>query len=313
MAQYTSLDQDNLETILGAYELGTLTNFLPLDGGQANSSTIISTEKGKYIVSVCDEKSFEELSLLTRTLEYLEKYDIATTQLIKTRGNKPYSSYNDKPVYIKTFIKGNVPDVLTPSMARQIGETLAKLHAVKPQVNLPPVFAYGIESFGEVNLKDGPFPRWLQEKTHYLHRHIYPELPKGLVHGDLFYDNILFEDGRLAALLDFEEVCNYYLIFDLGMCVAGCCCPGEKLSGELARALVAGYQSVRELSRPEQEVFKFHIEYGATATAFWRYRQYNIRFPDIGKNETYQQMSNLANNIAALSTETFAGTVFPDR
>jgi len=310
MAQYTLLNRDALVTILRHYTLGELDQFTPLDGGQANSSTIISTDTGKYVISVCDEKSFTELDLLTRTLEHLADYHITTTRLVKTNTNQSSIEYEGKPVYIKEYIEGSVPNQLQPGMTHQIGLALAKLHEVPPLIDLPTHFPYGIEFFAELRSESGEFPRWLDEKTTCLQHYITPDLPRGLIHGDLFYDNTVFLNSKLAALLDFEEVCHYYLIFDLGMCCAGCCCPEGTLSVPLTTALVEGYQSVRQLSPLEREVFKYHIEYGAIATAFWRYRQYNIIIPDIGKNETYREMSDLADSIAGIADDEFSKTIF---
>jgi homoserine kinase type II len=310
MAHYTLLDQYSLETILDNYPLGSPQDVSPLDGGQANSSTIFSTDDGKYVISVCDEKSFAELDLLTLSLEHLEKHNIATTRLIRTKDDRRFIEYDSKPVYIKEFIEGTVPGSLTSEMAQQIGVALAHLHAVPTQQYLPSSFSYGIESFSQIAAENGAFPRWLNDKTQYLIRCIDPELPRGLIHGDLFCDNTVFQGEKLTALLDFEEVCNYFLIFDLGMCAAGCCCPLGKLSVELAAALSRGYQSVRPLSDLEKDLLKLHIEYGAIATAFWRYRQYNVRFPNIGKNHSYEEMSDRADQISALSHEDFMSKVF---
>jgi homoserine kinase type II len=310
MAHYTLLDKTTLETILENYPIGTPQDVTPLDGGQANSSTIFSTDSGSYVISVCDEKSFDELNLLTLTLEHLAKHGIPTTRLIRTKDDSTFVEHAGKPVYVKEFIEGTVPDSLTPEMVYQIGVALAQLHAVPPQHYLPSSFSYGIESFSEIISKKGTFPGWLGERTQYLAKCINPDLPKGLIHGDLFFDNTVFQGEKLAALLDFEEVCNYFLIFDLGMCAAGCCCPSSELSLSLTASLATGYQSVRPLSELEKELFKLHIEYGAVATAFWRYRQYNVRFPDIGKNNAHEEMRNLADQVGSLSHEDFIRQAF---
>ncbi len=310
MAHYTLLDQTSLEAILQAYPLGPPRHVTPLDGGKANSSSLFTTDSGTYVVSVCDEKRPDELALLTRTLEHLEKHDIATTRLIRSRDGASFVEHGGKPLYVKVFIEGTVPDSLTPEMVSQLGAALARLHAVPPQPYLPEVFSYGIESFSELSGETGTFARWLQGKTHRLVKCINADLPKGLIHGDLFSDNSVFRGEKLAAILDFEEVCYYFLVFDLGMCAAGCCCPSGKLSLPLTAALVDGYQSVRPFSDLEKKLFKLHLEYAAVATSFWRYRQFNIRFPDPEKNSLYREMSELADQLAALSTKDFIREVF---
>jgi homoserine kinase type II len=311
MAHYTPIDQNDLAAILSAYALGLPLDVIsPLDGGKANSSYLLTTDTGSYVISVCDEKRPDELELLTGTLEHLAHHGIATTQLVKSSDGRAFIEHNGKPVYVKHFIEGNVPDSVTPAMVNQLGVSLARLHAVPPQPYLPEYFSYGIESFTEIAAESGSFAGWLQEKTQRLSTCIDEKLPKGLIHGDLFIDNSIFQDEELVAILDFEEVCNYYLVFDLGMCAAGCCCPSGSLSLPLTGALVAGYQSVRPLCSLEKELFKLHIEYAATATAFWRYRQFNIRFPNIGSDSLYREMSSLADQVAALSRDNFISEVF---
>jgi len=312
MAHYTQLDRNSLVKILENYQLDAVEKITALDGGQANSSSILYTRSGTYVLSVCDEKSFDELELLTRTLEHLHRNGIPTTRLVRTKDNRPFIEYDKKPVYVKEFIEGSVPGSLTPAMVRQLGVALAELHAVPVPDYLSTRFPYGIESFDDLLHDKRSFPRWLSEKSHYLMQCINPELPTGLIHGDLFHDNTVFQGEQLAALLDFEEVCNYYLIFDLGMCAAGCCCLSGTLSVPLTVELVHGYQSVRPLTDLEKKLFKCHIEYSAISTAFWRYRQYNIRLPDIGMNDTHETMRDLADQIGALDNDSFMQEVFAE-
>ena len=310
MAHYTLLDQSSLEALLRAYPLGPPRDVTPLDGGKANSSSLFTTDSGTYVVSVCDEKRPEELELLTRTLEHLAQHGIATTRLVRAADGRSFIEHGGKPLYIKEFIEGTVPDLLSPAMVSQLGAALARLHTVPPQPYLPEVFSYGIESFTEITRETGPFTRWLKDKSQRLRQCLRAELPKGLIHGDLFPDNSVFRGEKLAAILDFEEVCHYYLIFDLGMCAAGCCCPSGTLSLPLTAALVDGYQSIRPLADLEKELFKHHLEYGAVATSFWRYRQFNLRFPDLGKQSLFREMSELADQVAGISNKAFIREVF---
>ena len=311
MAHYSKLTEDTLHTILSWYDLGTVIRFTPLSGGQANSSSVVTTERGTYVVSICDEKTVDEIELLTTTLEHLKQHDIATTRLIQTKDGKKFINHQNKPVFIKEFIEGTVPDELTESMASQLGACLAKLHAIPVLPSLPETFSYGVESFPEIMHLEASFADWLTEKTKTIQGCLDDSLPKGLIHGDLFADNTVFQKERLAAIIDFEEVCHYFLIFDLGMCTAGCCCPGGSLSVELTSALCKGYQSIRQLSEAEKTVFQKQIEYGAVATAFWRFRQYNIRVPGTGREHAYEEMKDLADHIASIPHDLFLQQIFP--
>ena len=310
MATYTTLDPKSVDTLLAHYDIGKVDSHVPLDGGAANSSILLTASTGRYVLSVCDEKSTDEITTLTATLELLSDHDFPTTRLVKTSDGKPFTNYQGKPVYLKHFIDGEVKEPLDTEMLYQVGTALASLHAVPPADFLPQTFSYGIECFPEVFGRHGVFPAWLKEKTANLQTCCHGDLPTGLIHGDLFYDNILFNGHVLAALLDFEEVCNSFLIFDLGMCAAGCCCPNGTFSLESTAALIRGYQSKRKLTGLERKHLQCHVEYGAIATAFWRYRQFNIVIPTAERKESYLEMKNLADKVHAISTKEFNRAVF---
>jgi len=310
MANYTVLTSQIIKRLLQKYDIGELFEFQIMDGGQANSSYIISTDQGKYVLSVCDEKSEKEIRLLTSTLVHLNSHGFRTSRLIETREAAGFIDYEGKSVYIKEYIEGQVEKTLSPEMLFQVGRELAELHKVPVPSNLPEIYSYGIERFTEVTSRNDDFSIWLKDKTRQLQRCLNDDLPRGFVHGDLFYDNILFNDGKLTAVLDFEEVCNYFLLFDLGMCAAGSCSVEEKLSMDSTASLVEGYQSVRKLEKLEKELLQLHIIYGAVATSFWRFRQFNIVHPNIGKNHVHGEMVNLADNVNGISEIDFHQKVF---
>lgn len=310
MATYTRLTRQALIHLIGKYDLGELREYNEMAGGQANSSFLIRTEKGKFVLSVCDEKSESEIRTLTSTLQHLNNRDFNTSRLMTTREGTGYSSFEGKPVYVKEYLEGGIVAEPSPEMIHQTGQALARLHQIRPPAGLPETFSYGIESFREVTDLSGQFPTWLTGVTDQLKPALNMGLRKGLVHGDLFYDNVLFDQGQLAAILDFEEACHYYLIFDLGMCAAGTCSTSGLLSLEATASLINGYQAVRQLDELEKELLQLHIVYGAAATAFWRFRQFNIIHPEVGKSDHYLEMMHLADHVSDIHPEAFTGKIF---
>ncbi|WP_163336180.1 homoserine kinase [Desulfopila sp. IMCC35008] len=310
MANYTTLDQDTIDRLLAHYNIGDVEKHSSLAGGSANSSIVLTTSSGHYVLSVCDEKDIDEISTLTATLDLLSRHSFPTTKLVRTTDGRPFIEYQGKPVYIKHFIDGEVKEPLRTKMIFQVGSALARLHSIPPTDFLPVSFSYGIECFPEVYGRNDEYSKWLQQRTDDLQDCCRKELPSGLIHGDLFYDNILFRGETLTALLDFEEVCNYFFVFDLGMCAAGCCCPAGKFSLQSVSGLIDGYQSIRPLTDMEKELFQCHIEYGAVATSFWRYRQFNIVMPTPEKAEAHLQMKDLAQMVQAIPKNEFYQAVF---
>ncbi|NHZ72236.1 MAG: phosphotransferase, partial [Aquificales bacterium] len=135
-------------------------------------------------------------------------------------------------------------------------------------------------------------------------------LPVGLTHGDLFYDNVLFEDGKLKAILDFESACQSYLVFDLGMAVVGLCADDTSILLEKARAFVDGYQTVRLLEDTEKESLQMLVELSALLTSAWRYWKYNIDVPNAEKANKHLQMVNFANETNAIPQSVWRQAIF---
>jgi len=310
MATYTSLTRNQIISLLASYSIGEIIQSAPMAGGQANSSFIVTAKTGTYVLSICDEKDVAEISILTTLLNYLTENRFITSTLVKTNDGSSYVQLEDKPAFLKNFIDGQVKDSLTKEMAYQTGMALATLHELPVLDILPDRFSYGIEVFDEVSQTPGEFARWLALIKKYLSSCRDPDLPRGLIHGDLFSDNMVFQKGELAAILDFEEACNYYFVFDLGMCAAGCCRMQESFSLELARELIRGYQSKRRLTTLEKELLQQHVVYGAAATAFWRFRQFRFVQPDRSRQDVYKEMQNLADEVRHIPAELFKRSVF---
>jgi homoserine kinase type II len=135
-------------------------------------------------------------------------------------------------------------------------------------------------------------------------------LPRGLIHGDVFYDNVLFAGKKLKAIIDFEDACQYYKVFDLGMAVVGLCTSESKVELTRVRSLINGYQSGRMLDVVEKESLQLFIEYAAIATSSWRFWKYNIVAPHVGKSDKHWEMVNIAKDVSAIPKNTFMNTVF---
>lgn len=307
MADYTQLTWKVLEQLLGAYDLGELESIAPLDGGQANSSMKIKTRTGVFTLSVCDEKNQSQVQCLTRVLVYLEAHGFPTPRLVRTRDGLSFIEYGGKPVYIKEFIPGQVSPFLAPDMIFQAGQAMARLHALPPPPGLPQNFPYGLKAFDEIlGAKiSHPYKNWLQEKKAFLAETIDPDMARGFVHGDIFWDNLIFSGPVLTALLDFEEACTYYKLFDLGMAAVGCCSTSGVFDLDKIKQLTAGYQSLCPLTETEKKQYKIFMEYAAVASSFWRFRQYNIRYPLPDKKDNHRELSSLADQVHAMEESLF--------
>ncbi len=315
MADYTRLHPHDLNQLLAAYDLGAIDEVAPLAGGQANSSYKVTTSRGHFTLSICDEKNLHDIARLISLLDWLATGDFPTTRVVPTKDGRPFIDYQQKPVYLKTFIPGDIVRDLSAPMCFQVGVTMARLHRLK----LPPSLREELsgESVFDLSvvgafLQRGiahPYCDWLAEKYRFLRSELDPDMDKSLIHGDLFWDNMVFSGGELVALLDFEEACWFYRLFDLGMGIIGCCAPHGTFSPPAVRSYTAGYQSILPLSKKERQQLKIFIEYTGIASSLWRFQQYNMINPDPEKKESYRELSDLVDQIHTMDIDDLVPSV----
>ena len=115
----------------------------------------------------------------------------------------------------------------------------------------------------------------------------------------------LFEHKKLKAVLDFEDALCHEKVFELGMGIVGLCRKGTTVVLEKARALVQGYQQIRELKEREKNALQFYTEYAAAAVSCWRFWKYHIAAPDAKKSDKHWPMVHLAENTRGIPESTF--------
>lgn len=305
LANLSSFNKDDIHTIVAHYELGDLINAEHLAGGQANSSYKLSTSSGQYTLCVCDEKSPLAVGEMLILLGYLADKNYMTTKPIYTKDKRLFFQHADKPVYIKEYLTGEVTQTLTRPMLEQVGKALAKLHNIPAPTHLKKGFSIELGQFDEFLKSDyeHPFCEWLSLKTAWLKVQLKLDSRMSLIHGDIFWDNLLFKQEKLVAVLDFEEASLFYALFDLATALIGCCSLHGELIQDKRMSLINGYQSIRPLSKSEKQQLKPFIVYAASIAAFWRFRQYNIKHPSVAMQESYKELCALAD--AEQSSELF--------
>ncbi len=311
MAIYTHLQQKDVQDIADRYAL-TLVGFEPLEGGAGNSNYLLHTRQGAYVLTVFEDKTGPHVVDIGRLLLLLADCAFPTTRLRAPAQGGLATRYKDKPVLVKEYIAGQVYRHLNETMLEQIGLAIARLHQVPTPDFLPDKHAYSLEVF-TTNLGrniNPSYESWLAKRLDYLARCFPSNLPRGLIHGDVFYDNVVFEGKELRAIIDFEQACCYYKAFDLGIGIVGLCAEGSAIALDKARALVQGYQSVRMLEKREKEALQGFVDYAATATSSWRFWKYNIDTPIAEKANKHCEMVRLADAVSAIPKARFLEAIF---
>lgn len=311
MAVYTKIPMHDLEKIALAYGIKA-TNFISIEAGNANSNYRIKGENGNFMLTLGEEKTFQEMQKLAKILSWLEEHGFKTSKVHPSLNGDLVTSYQEKPILIKKWIEGSVEEDLDANMLKQAGAAMASLHQIPVPNFVPKRHPYGLQIFPDYQDKgiDELYESWLKEQTAFITKNLPENLPYGLIHGDLFFDNILFEGDKIKAIIDLEEACSYHLIFDLGMAVIGLCRTDKKFDLTKIKALIEGYEEVRLLSSVEKESLPLFIKYAATATSWWRFWKYNIHSPRPDLSTKHWEMVQVVKEVDALVAEGFTAKVF---
>jgi homoserine kinase type II len=310
MAIYTKLLENEIQEIMGRYEL-LVTNYEPIEQGAANSNYLLNTNRGKFIFTVFEIEPIR-VARISNVLFLLDRYEFPAPRPRKMANGEVLTKYKEKSVLVKPYITGRIEAELDDGNVKQLGTALARLHEIPVPDYLPEKHPYLEKTYPKVMEQeiDRNYKTWVEQKYRYIIKKLPSQLPVGLVHGDIFYDNVLFEDGNFKAILDFEEVSRIYKIYDLGMAVVGICTEETNIVIKKVRALVEGYQEIRFLEEIEKDSLQLCIEWAAILTSTWRFWKYNMDMPDADKSEKHMEMVNIAKNTSAIPKEEFKMAVF---
>lgn len=312
MPNYTQISTLELQLILKEYGINHFSNFEVIEQGNSNSSYHITTHKGEYILTILEEKDINQAYDFARFLKWLKTYNFFTSDICLTNSSQIISIYKHKPIILKKWVSGEIIQDLSENMLLQAGLTLAKLHQIPVPDFLPKEQGYGVQTFSSMTNKgvDVKYEEWLNEQTKRIEKITSKNFPKGLIHGDLFYDNIIYKDNNLKAIIDFEEACLDHFVLDIGMGIIGLCRENDHINLSKAKFFIKGYQEMRKLEISEKEYLKIFAEYAATATSKWRYKKFNFDSPTKNINNRHWEMANLANHIKLIPNDNFLSSVF---
>ena len=307
MALYAQLDRHAVESLTRRFGIADITDFFVMDGGLENTSYCVATSSAKYVLTLWDQKSLSHATNLASLLVYLTDQGIRTSRVVVPPNESIVILHDEKPVMLKHYVEGDVSANLTGNQLVQLAEEIARLHEIPAPSYLPQSFPYGRSHFPEVTNYDigHTYIKWLSEKSSYLQERIPQHLPMALIHGDVFFDNVIVQGDQLTAIIDFEEACHYYRCFDLGMVIVGTCLDGQGICFEKAGQIIRGYEKETNLQSIERESLKAFAVYAAVATSFWRFRQYHLLRPEPQLYDKHVEMQSLADTISEYPDSSF--------
>src|SRR5436190_8286582 len=272
MAVYTNLDRRQLAELVEEFGLGKL-QAANGNGGGTDGNCRLDTAKGRYWLRIDEERSEMEVKREIDLLLYLRKHGFPCPQLIIDRKGRQYHELGGKCISLFKYIDGHRRETtaLTLQQIENAGRVLADLHVIGKGYKKGIDNRFSFERVGEVyqEVRDRlpsyfkRIIRTLDEEVAYLEHYLEWKLPKGIIHGDIFLDNIMFRGEKVVGILDFEAASRGKYIFDLATAVNALCFDGERYDLKRFEALIGGYESLRTLSLAEWDAFPNELRFSA--------------------------------------------------
>jgi len=293
---YTEVSSDDANELLIQAGLSGLNEIEPLDGGWANSNYILTLEdSSKVVLKVWDERTPEDIDLVLQNTLWLAKHGIPTPVPLTFNDGSNLVLKNGAAWMLMPYVEGNWLSSDYESLVA-LGKIQAQLHEIPSPDNIHSSFSMGLElwkkmfDLAEQQNLDSEFIDLLKMEMNSLQGSLFDRLPQGIIHGDLFPDNVLGSNGEISAILDFEEVCTGPKAFDLVMSFVGFGWEGGEPVEERWTALLQGYESVRPLSNNEKMALCDLHRYATLSIAAWRYWKFVMLMPPSENTNRYLEM-----------------------
>jgi len=260
MAVYTEVSDQELEAFLADYDIGSPVSFKGIAEGVENTNYVLTTERGQYMVTLYEKRvDPRDLPFFLGLMDHLTERGISCPRPIHGRDGNALRTLAGKPAAVTSFLQGMWPRRMTGKHCGPVGEALAGFHLAGRDFPLKRPNALSVAGWrrvfeGSRRHIDPALDRELAAELDFFEAGWPKALPAGVIHADMFNDNVFFLHDRLSGIIDFYFACNDFLAYDVAICLnAWCFEPDNAFNATKARALLQAYDRVRALGRDERQ------------------------------------------------------------
>ena len=261
MAIYTEISFSQVQLILKDYNIGHLKKLIGIKKGIENTNYLLVTSKNKFILTIYEKRvNSKELPFFMHLMKKLNAKQINCPKPILNKKRKFLFTVEKKLASITSFVHGKEKKNHSLNESKIIGNNIAKLHLATKNIKLYRKNNLSLQSWFALNnlikkLKSKKINRlckWIDTILQDLKKQWPSNLPSGIIHADLFHDNIFFLKKKFSGFIDLYFSCNDAYVYDLAICINAICFDSKfKFKVNQAKALIKGYQQIRKLTQKE--------------------------------------------------------------
>ena len=287
MSVYTTIDENELKDFLANYNVGELVDYQGISDGIENTNYFVNTSEGRFVLTIFEHHSFEEMQYYLNLMHHLTDHGVPSANPVADKQGHYLSHFKDKPIALVERLNGGSTIKTTINHCQQLGAAMGKMHTAG--------LTYGTHQ------ENPRGPAWCQhtahkvidklsqseqqmldDEIHFQKEKRHAELPRGVIHADLFRDNALWDGDNFSGIIDFYYSCDDVLLYDLAVTANDWCVNDDlSLNQDKVIALLSHYNRYRALQENEQTYWPAMLRAGALR--FWLSRLYDKHFPRDGE------------------------------
>ena len=287
MAVFTSVSEAELNAWLGDYSLGQLLELQAIASGIENTNYFVTTSNGRFVLTLFEKLSADELPFYLNLMAHLARHGIPCPCPVANRRNQFLGELNGKPACIVSRLSGKSTTAPNIAQCAAIGAMLGQMHIAGQSFSQimpnPRGAAWRAATAPQMRpFLDAEQAELLDSEIALHARQNWAALPQGVIHADLFRDNVLLEENRVGGLIDFYFACSDALLYDVAITVNDWCMDADgSLDAARAQAFLRAYHAVRPLLDSEREAWPLMLR--VAALRFWLSRLFDLHLPRDGE------------------------------
>jgi len=264
MAVYTKIGKKDISIINKSFNFEKIVSFHGIKKGIENTNYLLKSKNRKYILTIFEKRvSKKEIPFFMELMDILNTYKIKCPKPLKTNNKNYIIKLKNKSACIVSFLEGSDKKILSNYDCLEIGKFIAQMHLITKKIKLKRKNSMGINNLKHIfnsikfkSKKSSKLKILIKNNLKDIQKKWPKSLPKGVIHGDLFIDNIFFDKGKLSGLIDFYFAATDYFIYEIAICINALCFDNINkkfvMNKQKIKNLIEGYESIKKISVKEK-------------------------------------------------------------
>jgi homoserine kinase type II len=265
MAVYTKINKEDISIINNKFDIEKIVSFQGIKKGIENTNYLLKSKNKKFILTIFEKRvSNKEIPFFMKLMDKLNNSKINCPKPLKNNNGKYLIKLKNKTACIVSFLKGKDKNKLNLKNCFEVGKIIAQMHLVTKKINLSRKNSMGIKNLDpllkSIKFRSNKFSnleKFLVNNLKEIKKNWPKKLPKGIIHGDLFIDNIFFNKNKLSGIIDFYFAANDYFMYEIAICINALCFDNKKskfkINKQKIKSLIQGYESIKKISLKEKK------------------------------------------------------------